>query len=77
MVQMIQQVYQTAADYEDCYGADHLRIDPALRLAIGKCHKAEAGQTMLSRLENKILSNEAGLKALDAALRRSVDIILR
>ena len=35
--QMIRQrVYQIASGYEDCNDADHLRIDPALRLAIGK-----------------------------------------
>ena len=28
--------YQIAAGYEDCNDADFLRIDPALRLAIGK-----------------------------------------
>ncbi|HBK79638.1 MAG TPA: hypothetical protein DDZ83_08135, partial [Nitrospinae bacterium] len=41
--------------YEDCNDADHLRIDPALRLAIGKGHNAGAGQSMLSRLENEVL----------------------
>jgi hypothetical protein len=30
-----QRVYQIAADYEDCNDAESLRIDPALRLAIG------------------------------------------
>jgi len=36
-LQMARQgVYQTAAGYEDCNDADFLRIDPALRLAIGK-----------------------------------------
>ncbi len=78
LVQMIRQrVYQIAAGYEDCNDADHLRIDPVLRLAIGKGHKAGASQSMLSRLENKVLGNEVGLKALDAALRRSTDALLR
>ena len=31
-----QRVYQMAAGYEDCNDANHLRIDPALRLALGK-----------------------------------------
>jgi hypothetical protein len=31
-----QRVYQIAAGYEDCNDADSLRIDPALRLALGK-----------------------------------------
>ncbi len=43
LIQMIRQrVYQIAAGYEDCNDADHLRIDPALRLAIGKGHKMGA-----------------------------------
>jgi hypothetical protein len=76
-VQMIRQrVYQIAAGYEDCNDADHLRIDPALRLAIGKGRKAGASQSMLSRLENGVLGNENGLKALDGALRRSTDALL-
>jgi len=29
-------VYQMAAGYEDCNDANHLRIDPSLRLALGK-----------------------------------------
>ncbi|MDP6367768.1 MAG: transposase, partial [Nitrospinota bacterium] len=61
---------------EDCNDADSLRIDPALRLALGKGHKAGAGQSMLSRLENEVLGNEAGLKALGSALRRSTDALL-
>ncbi len=78
LVQMVRQrVYQIAAGYEDCNDADYLRIDPALRLAIGKDHKAGAGQSMLSRLENDILGNEAGLQALEAALTRSTDTLLR
>ncbi len=78
LVQMIRQrVYQIAAGYEDCNDADYLRIDPALRLAIGKDHQAGAGQSMLSRLENDILGNEAGLPALEAALMRSTDTLLK
>ncbi len=78
LVQMIRQrVYQIAAGYEDCNDADYLRIDPALRLAISKGHKMGASQSMPSRLENKVLGNEVGLKALDAALRRSTDALLR
>ncbi len=78
LVQMARQrVYQIAAGYEDCNDADHLRIDPALRLAIGKGHKMGVSQSMLSRLENEVLGNEAGLKALDCALRRSTDALLR
>ena len=41
LVQMVRQrVYQIAAGYEDCNDADFLRIDPALRLALGKDHQA-------------------------------------
>jgi hypothetical protein len=71
IVQMIRQrVYQIAAGYEDCNDADHLRIDPALRLAIDKGHDPGAGQSMLSRLENDIFGNDAGLESLDEALLR-------
>lgn len=78
LVQMIRQrVYQIGASYEDCNDADFLRIDPALRLALGKDHQAGAGQSMLSRLENDILGNEAGLQALEAALTRSTDTLLK
>ena len=71
MVQMVRQrVYQIAAGYEDCNYADFLRIDPALRLAIGKDHKVGASQSMLSRLENDVLGNAFGLEPLDAADER-------
>jgi len=45
-----QRVYQMAAGYGDCNDKDSLRIDPALRLAIGKDKEAGAGQLRLSRL---------------------------
>ena len=78
LVQMVRQrVYQIAAGYEDCNDADFLRIDPALRLALSKDHQAAASQSMLSRLENDILGNEAGLQALEAALTRSRDTLLK
>jgi hypothetical protein len=61
LVQMVRQrVYQIAAGYEDCDDADYLQIDPARRLALGKDHQAEAGQSRLSRLENDVLGNTAG-----------------
>jgi hypothetical protein len=66
MVQMVRQrVYQMAAGYEDCNDADFLRIDPALKLALGKDHRFGASQSMLSRLENDVLGNPTGLEALD------------
>ena len=78
MVGMIRQrVYQIAAGYEDCIDADQLRIDPALRLAIGKDHKVCAGQSMMSKLENDYLGNGQGLVALEKALARSADALLR
>jgi hypothetical protein len=47
-LQMVRQsVYQMAAGYEDCNDADFLRIDPALRFAIGKGEEARAGQSRL------------------------------
>jgi hypothetical protein len=78
LVQMVRQrVYQMAAGYEDCNDADFLRIDPALRLAIGKDHRSGASQSMLSRLENEVLGNPMGLEALDGALTRATDAILK
>ena len=51
LVQMVRQrVYQIAAGYKDCNDADYLRIDPALRLALGKDHRLGTIQSMLSRL---------------------------
>jgi hypothetical protein len=72
-----QRLYQMAAGYEDCNDANHLRIDPALRLALGKDEQYAASQSMLSRLENEILGNEKGLAALDETLQRSIDALLR
>jgi len=78
MVQMVRQrVYQIAAGYEDCNDADFLRIDPALRLALGKDHRFGASQSMLSRLENDVLGNAMGLEALDGALTRATDALLK
>ena len=78
LVQMIRQrVYQIAAGYEDCNDADYLRIDPALRLGIGKDHKVGAGQSMLSRWENDVRDNVAGLTALKAALTRSMEWLIK
>ena len=78
MVQMIRQrVYQIAAGYEDCNDADFLRIDPALRLSLDKKTEFGAGQSMLCRLENEILGNAKGLKALDEAILRSADALIK
>jgi DNA-directed RNA polymerase subunit K/omega len=78
LAQMVRQrVYQIAAGYEDCNDADFLRIDPALRLALGKDHRLGASQSMLSRLENDVLDNGMGLEALDGALTRATDALLR
>jgi hypothetical protein len=78
LVQMVRQrVYQMAAGYEDCNDADYLRIDPALRLALDKGQEAGASQSRLSRLENDVLGNAVGLEALDAALTRSTDTLLK
>jgi hypothetical protein len=78
LVQLLRQrVYQVAAGYEDCNDADHLRVDPALRLALGKEHESGAGQSALSRFENSILAPPQGLKALENAISRSADTLLR
>ncbi len=76
--QMIQQrVYQIAAGYEDCNDTDYLRIDPAMRLALGKGHRFGASQSVMSRLENDILGTSAGRQALDAMITRSTDALLK
>jgi len=72
-----QRVHQMAAGYEDCNDANHLRIDPALRLALGKDEDYGASRSMLSRLENEILGNEKGMAALDETLQRAIDALLR
>ena len=72
-----QRIYQMAAGYEDCNAADFLRIDPALRLAIGKGDEAGSGLSRLSRLENEVLGTEDGLKALEAALTMYNDALMR
>jgi hypothetical protein len=78
LLQMIRQrIYQMAAGYEDCNDADFLRIDPALRLAIGKGDEAGAGQARMSRLENEVLGTEAGLTALEDGLTRSNDALMK
>ena len=70
--QMIRQrIYQIAAGYEDCNDADHLRIDPALELALDKGHQFGASQSVMSRLENDILGAAAEQKAFDAMITRS------
>ncbi|MFC1815122.1 transposase [Thermodesulfobacteriota bacterium] len=74
--QMIRQrVYQIAAGYEDCNDADHLRGDPALRLALDKGHQFGASQSAMSRLENDILGTASGLETLNAMITRSTDVI--
>jgi hypothetical protein len=78
LIQMVlQRVCQIAAGYEYCNDADYLRVDPALRLAIGKDHQAAASQLMLSRLENNVLGNAVGLEALYGALTRVTDALLK
>jgi hypothetical protein len=66
-----------AAGYDDCNEADFLRVDPALRLALGKDHRLGDSQSMLSRLENDVLGNAMGLEALDGALTRATDALLK
>lgn len=72
-----QRVYQMAAGYEDCNDANHLRVDPALRLALGKDDGYAASQSMLSRFENEVLGNQKGLEAVDQVLEKSIDALLR
>jgi len=72
-----QRNYQIMAGYEDCNDGNFLRFDPVLRLSTGK--KGEeygAGQSALSRLENKVLGNALGISALEKAIVRSADACL-
>jgi hypothetical protein len=76
--QMIRQrVYQIAAGYEDCKDAGHLKIDPALRLALDKGHQFGASQSVISRLENDILGTAPGQETLDAMITWSTDALLK
>ena len=76
--QMIRQrVYQMTGGYEDCNGADFLRVDPALRLSLGKGKKLGAGQSALSRSEDDILGNVQGLAALDEDVLRGADTLIK
>jgi hypothetical protein len=72
-----QRVYQVAAGYEDCNNAENLRVDPALRLALGKEQENGAGQSALSRFENNILATGKGLAALEESRSRSAHTLLR
>ena len=51
-----QRIYQIALGYEDANDADALRVDPALKLALGKAPSEAdlASQPTLSRLENRV-----------------------
>ena len=66
-----------AAGSEDCNDADFLRVDQALRLSLSKGKMFGAGQSALSRLENHVLGNGPGLGALDEALLRSADALIK
>lgn len=72
-----QRVYQIGAGYEDCNDANPLRVDPALRLSLGKEHELASSQPTLCRFENEILATEQGLKALEAGLSSCADTLLR
>ena len=59
-----QRVYQVAAGYEDCNDADHLRVDPALRLALGKEHESGAGQSALCLEKLRVAGYELRVRTL-------------
>ncbi len=70
-----QRIYQIACGYEDCNDADHLRADPALKLAVGRAPTEAdlASQPTLSRLENGVGWRECwriGEALLDCYLHR-------
>jgi hypothetical protein len=54
-----QRVYQIAAGYEHCNDADFLRVDPALRLALGKVVKVYNGR---GNVENRIKEGKNTLR---------------
>jgi len=64
-----QYLYQIIQGYADADDADSLRIDPALRLAVGKERFEEplASQPTLTRLENMILARPTNLRVLREA----------
>ena len=74
---ILQRVYQMAGGYEDCNDAVFLRVDPALRLSLSKGKKFGVGQSALSRLENDILGNANRLTALDEAILRLADSLIK
>jgi len=52
-----QRVFQIACGYEDCNDSNSLRIDPALKMSLGRLHETGldlASQPTFSRLENTI-----------------------
>jgi hypothetical protein len=59
------------------YPGDYLRVDPALRLALGKGHECGAIQSMPSHVENEVLGTAPGEEALDAMVIRSADALLK
>jgi len=70
-----QRIYQIACGYEDCNDADHLRFDPALKLAVGRAPTEAdlASQPTLSRLENAVGWRECwrmGEALLECSLQR-------
>ena len=70
-----QRIYQIACGYEDCNDADHLRADPALKLAVGRAPSEPdlASQPTLSRWENAVGWRECwriGEALLECYLRR-------
>jgi len=77
LLQMVRQrVHQIAAGYEDCNDADFLRIDPALRLAIGKGDAAFAQPEVYEYCEGERVTYFIRLPA-NAVLNRLMDPYLK
>jgi len=74
-----QYLYQIVQGYEDTNDAKSLRIDPALRLAVGKedLEAPLASQPTLSRLENELLARLKNLKTLQKTNLEWVEIARR
>ena len=56
-----QRVYQIACGYEDANDSDTLRIDPAIKMAVGRLPQEGlelASQPTISRLENQVSSKD-------------------
>jgi Transposase DDE domain group 1 len=64
-----------AAGYEDCDDIDRLKIDPALKMACGRC--PESGDDLMSQPTLSRLENRADIKALIKIGQGMIDLFCR